>query len=76
MTCYPNKKEGAPPNFRIVFYPNEDGGMETQCVFVKVFVSPIQMKIWECRMHGWKRSPGGKSRVGQNTLRIEIHDDV
>jgi hypothetical protein len=29
MTCYPSKKEAAPPNFRIVLYPNEDGGMET-----------------------------------------------
>lgn len=28
-TCYPSKKEVTPPNFRIVLYPNEDGGMET-----------------------------------------------
>jgi hypothetical protein len=28
MTYYPSKKEAAPPNFRIVLYPNEDGGME------------------------------------------------
>jgi hypothetical protein len=28
MTCYPSKKEVAPPNFRSLFYPNEGGGME------------------------------------------------
>jgi hypothetical protein len=27
LTCYPSKKEAAPPNFRSVLYPNEYGAM-------------------------------------------------